>query len=84
MKQKANLSIWTRGLNLKCDNGFDLGHDIDTFLTSYVILTIWWPRSGVRIYQIVTGVTSDVSVPSTHLVILVGTAYVLMWVQTKN
>ena len=27
MKQKANLSIWTRGL--KCDNGFDLGHDID-------------------------------------------------------
>ena len=31
-------------------------------------LTIWWPRSGVRIYQIVTGVTSDVGVPSTHLV----------------
>ena len=38
------------------------------FWRSYVILTIWWPRSGVRIYQIVTGVTSDVGVPSTHLV----------------
>ena len=36
---------------------------------SYVILTIWRPRLGVRIYQIVTGVTSDVGVPSTHLVI---------------
>ena len=67
MKQKANLSIWTR--SLKCDYGFDLGHDIGTFLTSYVILTIWWPRSGVRIYQIVPGVTSDVGVPSTHLVL---------------
>ena len=30
--------------------------------------TIWWPRSGVRIYQIVTRVISDVGVPSTHLV----------------
>ena len=38
------------------------------FSRSYVILTIWWPRSGVRIYQIVTGVTSVVGVPSTHLV----------------
>ena len=38
------------------------------FSRSYVILTIWWPRSGVRIYQIVTRVTSDVGVPSTHLV----------------
>ena len=35
------------------------------FSRSYVILTIWWPRSGVRIYQIVTGVTSDVGVPLT-------------------
>ena len=31
-------------------------------------VTIWWPRSGVRIYNIVTGVTSDVGVPSTRLV----------------
>ena len=40
------------------------------FSRSYVILTIWWPRSSVRIYQIVTGVTSDVGVPSTHIVLL--------------
>ena len=31
-------------------------------------MTIWWPRSGVWIYQVVTGVTSVVGVPSTHLV----------------
>ena len=31
-------------------------------------MTIWWPRSGVWIYQIVTGVTSVVGMPSTHLV----------------
>ena len=37
-----------------------------SFMTMAV--TIWWLRPGVRIYQIVTGVTSDVSVPSTHLV----------------
>ena len=37
-----------------------------SFMT--MIMTIWWPRSGVWIYQIVTGVTSVVSVPSTHLV----------------
>ena len=37
---------------------------------SFIIMTmtIWWPRSGVWIYQIVTGVTSVVGVPSTHLV----------------
>ena len=37
-----------------------------SFMTMTV--TIWWPRSGVRIYQIVNGVTSDAGVPSTHLV----------------
>ena len=31
-------------------------------------MTIWWPRSGVWICQIVTGVTSVVGVLSTHLV----------------
>ena len=31
-------------------------------------MTIWWPRLGVLIYQIVTGVTKVVGVPSTHLV----------------
>ena len=34
-------------------------------------MTIWWPRSSVWIYQIVTGVTSVVGVPSTHLVIII-------------
>ena len=37
-----------------------------SFMT--MTMTIWWPRSGVWIYQIVTGVTSVVGVPSTHLV----------------
>ena len=37
-----------------------------SFMT--MTMTIWWPRSGVWIYQIVTGVTSVVCVPSTHLV----------------
>ena len=46
------------------------------FSRSYVILTIWWPRSGVRIYQIVTGVTSVVGVPSTHLVFIIEPSFV--------
>ena len=37
-----------------------------SFMT--MIMTIWWPSSGVWIYQIVTGVTSVVGMPSTHLV----------------
>ena len=37
-----------------------------SFMT--MIMTIWWPRSGVWIYQVVTGVTSAVGMPSTHLV----------------
>ena len=37
-----------------------------SFMT--MTMTIWWPRSGVWIYQLVTGVTSVVGVPSTHLV----------------
>ena len=53
--------IWPMGLTLAMTLIFE-------FWRSYVILTIWWPRSGVRIYQIVTGVTSDVGLPSTHLV----------------
>ena len=40
-----------------------------SFMT--MTMTIWWPRSGVWIYQIVTEVTSVVGVPSTHLVFLV-------------
>ena len=38
-----------------------------SFMT--MTMTIWWPKSGVWIYQIVTGVTSVVGVPSTHLVL---------------
>ena len=71
-KWKANISIWTleasnvtKGLTLAMTVIFE-------FSRSYVILTIWWPRPGVRIYQIVTGVTSDVGVPSTHLVLMGG------------
>ena len=36
---------------------------------SFVTMTIWWPRLGVWIYQIVTEVTSVAGMPSTHLVL---------------
>ena len=39
---------------------------IRSFMT--MTMTIWWSWSGVWIYQRVTGVTSVVGVPSTHLV----------------
>ena len=35
-----------------------------------MIVTFWWPRWSVRIYQIVTGGNSDVHVASTHLLLL--------------
>ena len=57
--------MWPMGLTLAMTLTFE-------FSRSNVILTIWWPRSGVRIYQIMTGVTSDVGVPSTHLVLVIG------------
>ena len=67
-KRKANISIELQASNVT--NGFDLGQKALTFQfsRSNVILTIWGPRSGVRIYQIMTGVTSDVGMPSSHLV----------------
>ena len=40
---------------------------------SFMTMTIWWPRSGVWIYHIVTGMTSVVGVPSTHLVVFIET-----------
>ena len=62
---------WTQGL--KCDHGvwhwpwpwleFSRSNMEFAISQSKVIR-----RSGVRIYKIVTGVTSDVGVPSTHLV----------------
>ena len=57
MKQKATYPfnskprMWPMGLTLAVTLTYELSR-------SNVILTIWWPRSGVRIYQIVTGVTS--------------------------
>ena len=42
------------------------GYGSMSFMT--MTMTIWWPRSGVWIHQIVTGVTSVVGMPSTHLV----------------
>ena len=66
-KRKANISNEVQASI--ATNGFDLGHDLDIwFSRSNVILTIWWPRSGIRIYQMMTGVTSDVGVLWTHLV----------------
>ena len=53
--------MWPMGLTLAMTLTFE-------FSRSNVILTIWWPRSGIRIYQVVTGVTSGVGVPLTHLV----------------
>ena len=47
-----------------------------SFMT--MIMTIWWPRSGVWIYQIVTGVTSVVGVPLTHLVIFTSSKPLMM------
>ena len=58
-----------------------------SFMTMTV--TIWWLRSGVWIYQIVTGVTSVVGVPSTHLVWYImfcvsDISYRLIWMEFMN
>ena len=71
-KRKANISIELKASNVTM--GFDLGHDLDLeFSRSNMEFAISQSkvirRSGARIYKIVTGVTSDVGVPSTHLVI---------------
>ena len=70
-KQKANILIELKALNVTM--GFDLGHDLDLdFSRSNMEFAISQSkvirRSGVRIYKIMTGVTFDVGVPSTHLV----------------
>ena len=80
-KRKGN--IW---IELKTSNVtmvFDLGHDLDVeFSRSNMEFAIsqsnviW--RSGVRICKIVTGVTSDVGVRSTHLVFS-GIVYVVLF-----
>ena len=56
-----------------------------SFMT--MTMTIWWPRSGVSIYQVVTGVTSVVGMPSTHLVDLVILNYEIneeTWISAIN
>ena len=52
-----------------CTKGVAVGHSWPWSLT------IWWPKSGAWIYQIVNGVTSVVGVPSTHLVVSEGGKY---------
>ena len=41
-----------------------------TKMVSYMTMTVtfWWSNWGVKIYLIITGVTSDVGLPSTRLV----------------
>ena len=63
--------MWPMGLTLAMTLTYE-------FSRSNVILTIWWPRSCVRIYQIVTGVTSVAGVPSTHLVCF-GSCLISLW-----
>ena len=53
-----------------------------SFMT--MTMTIWWPRSGVWIYQIVTGVTSVVGVPSTLLVSSKGVEKLLSKLNVKK
>ena len=67
--------IWRSNVTLTFDHTHDLDHgfswsniDKGCGSRSFMTVTIWWLRSGVWIYQIVTGVTSVVGVPSTHLV----------------
>ena len=55
------ISEWEGWLTLHKEGGSR------SFMT--MTMTIWWPRSGVWIYQIVTGVTSVVGVLSTRLVL---------------
>ena len=47
---------------------FNKGGRSRSFMT--MTMTIWWPRSGVKIYHIVTGVTWDVGMPLTCLFLM--------------
>ena len=51
----------------KCEGRLILHKGVGSRSFMTMTMTIWWPRSGVWIYQIVTGLTSVVGVPSTHL-----------------
>ena len=58
--------FWRSNMTLTFDHTHDLEHGFSW--SNSLTMTIWWPGSGVWIYQIVTGVTLVVGVPSTHLV----------------
>ena len=47
---------------------FNKGGRSRSFMT--MTMTIWWPRSGVKIYHIVTGVSWDVGMPLTCLFLM--------------
>ena len=45
---------------------------------SFMTMAFWWPKWGARIYHIVIGVTSDVSLPLTRLVL--HTLAIILWI----
>ena len=67
---------WPRIFLIKFPNNFisewegrmTLNKGVGTRSLMTMTVTILWPRSGERIYQILSGVTSDVGMPSTRLV----------------
>ena len=67
-----------------CTKGVAVGHSWP-WPWRFGDMTIWWPRSGVWIYQIVTGVTSVVGVPSTHIVMKWTTRFIRFtgWIPLK-
>ena len=75
---KQKTKFWNSCIS-QCDGGLTLhkGGGNRSFMT--MTMTILWPRSGVWIYQIVTGVTSVVGVPSTHLVTFSTSVFFIMW-----
>ena len=81
-KRKTNILIELEASNVTI--GFDLGHDLDLEFMEFAISQ---PkvvrRSGVRVYHIVTGVTSDVGMPSTDLV-MVENVYWSNFIRVKN
>ena len=64
--------------------GFTLHKGVGSRSFMTMTMTIWWPRSGVWIYPIVTGVTSVFGVPSTHLVMNRTLHNTLQWNLNEN
>ena len=66
--------IWPSGLTLamtcisEWEGRLTLNNEVGSRSFMTMTVTIWWPRSGERIYHIMTGVTSNVRVPLTCLV----------------